>query len=247
MATDTKPAPATPVDCQIHNIPGYLCPCEGWICEHGLFTPDYLLKSYWGRNRSRIWYDVGGCPCGANLSESPDFLESLRSFQEKKSPDQSERRVSKKTPAEDNPGRWYMITFTQPDTEQSPLELLQRTMKVIKSKMVSPNQWCYSLELTAKGTPHTHIRLHTDKYFDYKKIGNFNAGYRYDVQVEKFSTANYVVKDESKPTPEWLASYGLDKFFWSSDNYSGPRLQPSGEQPSPGPVSVHLPDFISHV
>jgi len=122
------------------------------------------------------------------------------------------------------PGRWYLITFTQPDTLTDPKDLLKRTLKVIKSKMVSPNQWCYSLELTEKGTPHTHIRLHTDKYFDYKKVGNFNAGYRYDVQVEKFSTADYVVKEDSKPSEEWLARHGLTQFVWYSDNYSGPKF-----------------------
>jgi len=134
----------------------------------------------------------------------------------------------KKTPAksvkEDGPGRWYLITFTQPDTLTEPMDLLKRTQKVIKSKMVSPNQWCYSLELTEKGIPHTHIRLHTDKYFDYKKVGNFNNGYRYDITAEKFTTAHYVVKPESKPSPEWLASYGLTDCVWYSPDYSGPKL-----------------------
>lgn len=84
--------------------------------------------------------------------------------------------------------------------------------------MVSPNQWYYSLELTEKGTPHTHIRLHTDKYFDYKKVGNFNAGYSYDIRS---STETYIVKDESKPSNEWLARHGLTQFVWHSDNYTG--------------------------
>lgn len=119
------------------------------------------------------------------------------------------------------PGRWYLITFTQPDTLTDPMDLLKRTQKVIKSKMVSPNQWYYCLELTSKGTPHTHIRLHTDKYFDYKKVGNFNAGYRYDIQVEKFSSEGYVDKIDTKPSEEWLARHGLTQCVWYSENYTG--------------------------
>lgn len=118
-------------------------------------------------------------------------------------------------------GRWYFITFTQPDTITDPTDLLKRTRKVVTSKQVSAEHWIYSLELTEKGTPHTHIRLFSNKYFDYKKIGNFNNGFRYDIQPEKHRCDKYIVKDESKPTSAWLATYGLDTYWWKSENYSG--------------------------
>lgn len=132
-----------------------------------------------------------------------------------------------------------MITFTQPETIKDPHDLLKRTQKVIRSKQVSALQWCYSLELTEKGTPHTHILLFTEKYFDYKKVGNFNAGYRYDVKEEKFSFRKYVVKQESKPSIEWLEAHGLDRFFWKSDNCVVDLPDSSPDLPSE--------DLISHV
>lgn len=231
-----------PIACPVCNVSGLECKCEQWFCEHGRPVCKDWLYFYWNVSITKNhWYDVGGCPCGANLSDSPDFLQDVRSALEKKPPALSERRVVKKTSDGDSPGRWYMITFTQPDTILEPHDLLKRTMKVIRSRMVSPNQWCYSLELTEKGIPHTHIRLHTDRYFDYKKIGNFNSGYRYDVQQEKFQTGFYVVKEDTKPSDSWLSAYGLTGWFWSSENYSGPR---------PAPRTVHLPDLpnlISHV
>lgn len=173
------------------------------------------------------------CPCKPptplQIRCMTDTLTLAREARIEKARFYARSELLKKTPAksvekDEAPGRWYLITFTQPDTISEPLDLLKRTYKVIKSKMVSPNQWCYSLELTEKGTPHTHIRLHTDKYFDYKKIGNFNSGYRYEVQVEKFDTSSYVVKSQSKPSPEWLATYGLTDCVWYSQNYSGPKL-----------------------
>lgn len=99
-------------------------------------------------------------------------------------------------------------------------------MKVVKSKMVQPTMWCYSLELTQSGTPHTHLRFFTSKYPEFKKLGAFNNGYRFDIQQEKFSVANYIVKPESKPTPEWLATHGLSQYVWASENYSGPSWTP---------------------
>lgn len=41
--------------------------------------------------------------------------------------------------------------------------------------------------------------------------------------MEKFNTASYVVKHESKPTQAWLATHGLDTYFWCSADYAGPK------------------------
>lgn len=166
-------------------------------------------------------------------ASGPSWADQVRSVSQKKSP----AKVGKDTPEnDDSAGRWYLITFTQPDTVKDPVDLLKRTQKVIRSKQVSAVQWCYSLELTERGIPHTHIRLFTNKYFDYRKVGSFNSGYRYDIQTEKFSSDKYVVKPESKPSESWLASYGLDTYFWCSDNYVGSR-----------PDSLPDQDLISHV
>lgn len=132
-------------------------------------------------------------------------------------------RARRKEEKLESAGRWYFITFTRHESERDPSNVLKSTMRLIRSKQVSPIQWCYSLELTEKGTPHTHIRLFTNKYFDYKKVGNFNDGFRYDVQKEKMNCANYIVKQESKPDENYLKNYGLENYFFCSENYTGPK------------------------
>ena len=77
----------------------------------------------------------------------------------KKPPAKSEKDQTEAEP------RWYFGTFTQPDSEGSdPTLVLSNTVKVIKSKMISPViEWCYSLELTEKGIPHTHYAFLTTR------------------------------------------------------------------------------------
>lgn len=223
------------------------------VCSHGndvSYLPDWDAWSSWMLDEGVSRFMPLFCPC------RPPSMLQIRSMEEtiqlaRDSRIERERfyearlNARQKLPApgvekDPTPGRWYMITFTQPDTLTDPLDLLKRTQKVIKSKMVSPNQWCYSLELTEKGTPHTHIVVHTDKYIDYKKVGNFNAGYRYDIQQEKWTFAKYVVKEESKPSEEWLARHGLTQFVWHSDNYTGLSAL-SGRPSSGSPELISLP------
>lgn len=135
-----------------------------------------------------------------------------------------------KTP-EDVSARWYFITFTTPDTVRSPELILKNVRKVIKSKQVSPISWCYSLELTAKGTPHAHIALYTEKYFDYKNIKKFNvspegAQWVSDIQQEKWDVKKYVLKERTKPSAEWLVEHGLETAVFYSDNFPE-ELKPS--------------------
>jgi len=137
--------------------------------------------------------------------------------------DLEDERLKKVEEKLESAGRWYFITFTCHETEKDPTRVLKSTTRLLRSKQVSPIQWCYSLELTEKGTPHTHIRLFSNKYFDYKKVGNFNDGFRYDVQKEKTNCSKYIIKSESKPTDEWLKTYGLDTYFWSNDTYTGAK------------------------
>lgn len=157
----------------------------------------------------------------ADLSSRRD--EEVRLAAKKKSPAKSEG---------DKSGRWYAITFTRPESDKSPEGLIKSVTRLLRSKQVSAEQWCYSLELTVKQTPHAHVYLFSNKYFDYKKAGAFNDGHRYDIQVAKFgeSYANYLNKPESKPTGSWLALHGLEGWFFCSENYSGPRptLGPAG-------------------
>lgn len=158
--------------------------------------------------------------------------EKVRSAPKKKVPDQSE-----------GAGRWYAATFTRPDTERSPAGVLKSTQRLLKSKQISALQWCYSLELTQAGTPHSHIYFFSNKYFDYKKAGAFNDGFRYDIQPARFgeSYANYLAKEESKPSKEWLSSYGLEGWFWFSDNYSGPKPENKISSPDIKECPVVLP------
>lgn len=194
-------------DCPICNVPINVCDCDDTYCDHGQHHSREAIDRQMQINSPRPPV-LCRCPCGEYL---------VRAAPEKKSPDLG---------VEERPGRWYFITFTQPDTDKSVEGLIKSTRKVLKSKMVSPHQWCYSLELTEKGTPHSHIRLFTDKYPEYKKIGAFNRGHRYEVQHEKMSCGNYIIKEESKPTPELLATWGLDSWFFCSENYGGPRPDP---------------------
>lgn len=197
---------ATTPDCERCNLARHKCDCDYIYCVHDTRVHWTDANYHTLLNPQRL-PGLRKCVCG----------KPLRSAPEKKSPDLGE---------EDRPGRWYFITFTQPDTDKSVEGLIKSTRKVLKSKMVSPHQWCYSLELTEKGTPHSHIRLFTDKYPEYKKIGAFNRGHRYEVQHEKMSCGNYIIKEESKPTPELLATWGLDSWFFCSENYGGPRPAP---------------------
>lgn len=170
------------------------------------------------------------CPCNADWSlKDPVHLRVLNNVVENKceklfsvsGDDIVIHLPEKKLKKKESEGRWFFVTFTRDDQSDDPAALLKRTEKLIKSKMVSASQWCYSLELTEKGIPHTHIRFESSKYFDYAKIKALNGGYRADVQPERYGSAKYVVKDESKPTKEYLDKYGLEGWFFRSDNYTG--------------------------
>lgn len=136
-------------------------------------------------------------------------------------------------------GRWYFITYTQPDTDKTPDRLIKSVRRLLRSKAVAPTMWAYSIELTKTDTPHAHIRLFTNKYPDYKKcIGAFNDGYRFDCQNERFNSGNYLIKNETKPTQEWLSRHKLESWWFQSDNYSGA----TPEQPA-----LEDQELISHV
>lgn len=192
-------------------------------------TQDHLL--YYDRLNSLYGQQILGelCICHAIWAwKDPvyrrGFDTDLSYKRKKEALEMLEAETKRKTEEKlESAGRWYFITFTCHESEKDPARVLKATTRLLRSKQVSPVQWCYSLELTEKGTPHTHIRLFSNKYFDYKKIGNFNDGFRYDVQKEKMNSGNYIVKSESKPSKEWLKSNGLDSYFWASDNYTGAR------------------------
>jgi len=163
------------------------------------------------------------CPLKAQLFGKYDAY--LDHFCGKHRPDPPSPKAPGKREKDDGvASRWYFITYTEHESVKDPTRVLKSALRCIKSKAVGATQWAYCLELTQTGTPHVHIRLNTEKYPDYKKcIGAFNDGFRYDVQMDKGGTAAYVVKKETKPSPAWLASKGLDNWFFSSSNYSGPR------------------------
>lgn len=125
--------------------------------------------------------------------------------------------------AEAKPGNWYLITLTQPESDKSVSRRIECCKKVLVSKQVKAEQWAYSIELTERGTPHIHIALFTYAYPEFRVISKFNDGHRVDVTREKMNVRNYIVKNETKPTPEQLAEWGLDNWFFCSENYSGTR------------------------
>jgi len=137
-----------------------------------------------------------------------------------KSPAKSEKNLTEAPEA-----RWYFGTFTQPDTNQDPHEILKNTAKLIKSKMVDPIEWCYSLELQQNGTPHTHYAFLTHKYPEYKKIHKFNCSKLKILQRSLTEPARnaehairYVMKTQTKPSEEWLVANDLNQTIWQSDN-----------------------------
>lgn len=158
----------------------------------------------------------------AQLERERWEVEQVRKNLEKKLPGKSGGDGS--DDKDDSAGRWYFITFTTSPARNDPHELLKRTQKVIKSKMVEPIHWCYSLELTESGLPHTHIRLFAKKYFDYKKIINFNDGFRAECKKEKWNTAKYTLKKDV--TEEYLSAHGINCWFWNSPDYFDATGQP---------------------
>lgn len=199
-------------------------PNPGWCPKHNCIISDDQWRNYlrWIYSPYVVQYLRTSCTLGCSTEE--ERLSDERLADMEKQIEELTRPPPKV--AKECPGRWYLITFTQPDTSDSPIDLLKRSRKVINSKQVSPTMWAMALELTNKGIPHTHIRLFSEKYFDYKKICNFNGGYRAEVAAEKHTSESYVVKAESKPSKEYLDKYGLDACFWYSDNYSGKLFSP---------------------
>ena len=194
------------------------------------FTPDVLKTLY--REHDKDWRCICGEPWNlpdhervlSEMGSIPDFQAmkdwyDVRTGFQKKPPAKSVKATN-----EDVSARWYLITLTQPDTIKEPIQIIKNTLKIIKSKMVSPISWCYCLELTESGTPHTHIALYTDKYPEFKKLNKFHnspAGspWRMDIRCEKYDVKGYVQKSRTKPSAEWLATYGLDDSIYYSDNF----------------------------
>lgn len=220
--------------CPEHNEPVWECNCDGVYCPHDVFVSGAIAKTHYKLQKNKKW-NVRGCVCGMN---PPTDLQLQTWFED------AHPEVKKKPKADEDesrPGNWYLITLTQHELDKTVDKRILAAKKVLKSKQVSPEQWCYSLELTAKGTPHVHIALFTYKYPEYRTIKSFNDGYRVDITREKFNVKDYVVKHETKPSAAMLATWGLDTWFFCSENYSGPR--PAPEILSPpleliSPVSV---------
>lgn len=133
------------------------------------------------------------------------------------------KQQKEKEAKESKPGNWYLITLTQPETDKTVKRRLECCKKVLVSKQVKAEQWAYSIELTEKGTPHIHIALFTYAYPEFRVISKFNDGHRVDVTREKMNVKKYIIKSETKPTPENLAEWGMETWFFCSENYSGPR------------------------
>lgn len=132
---------------------------------------------------------------------------------------------------ENQPGAWHFWTFTQPDTEpKEPKRMLKAVSKCLKSKQINAEQWAYSIELTQQGVPHIHLRLFCSGYVDYRVPVGFNNGYGVKTLREKTVTGSskYIIKEETKPSPEKLAEWGLDSWFFKSENYSGPLPETDG-------------------
>jgi len=173
------------------------CSCGG-IWSQAAFDADLeLYKMYRGTDKEEKYYE--------GVFEVPE---------QSKTTDDSETKSA----------RWYFATFTRDDKDDDPTQVLKNIKKVIKSKMVSPITWCYGLELTEKGIPHTHAAVYCEKYPEYKKIGKFNLSptgvqWRYDFQQEKWDVKKYVQKFATKPSDEYLLKYGLTESVIYAENF----------------------------
>lgn len=189
------------------------------------------------------WSDVAAlCPCMAlnppgfwlrrwkeqleeeRISRIEDEMWRVRYEERKKTPAPSVQKKSK----------WLFCTLTQPvDYGTDCSQILQNATRIIESAMVSPTEWCYSLELTEKGIPHIHMSVLPGKqYLDWGKIAKLNTNglrgadkvyWRAEIEKDRGHAKKYVVKAESKPNQEYLDAHGLESWFWCSENYSGPR------------------------
>jgi len=218
-------------ECPEHNVCCLECDCEGYYCRHNVFCDRDMIQRAKIINRRKTVSIVSQiCPCGAFETFEEVSERIARSRPEIKSPDSS---------GGDKPGNWYLITLTQPELDKTVDKRIMAAKKVLRSKQVSPEQWCYSIELTAKGTPHIHIALFTYKYPEFRTIKSFNDGHQVDITREKFNVRNYVVKNETKPSTAMLATWGLDTWFFCSPNYSGPK--PIQESPA---TEINPPDSV---
>jgi len=160
--------------------------------------------------------------------------------------EKNSRAKIEKTVTEGPEPRWYFATFTQPDSyTKNPEQILKNTRKIIRSRMVDPITWCYSLELMKNGAPHTHCAFYTAKYPEFKKVGKFNVSdtgvpWRYDISGARYPEAvnHYVLKTETKPDAEWLKAHDQTQAVWLADNFP-PELIPPNECPmSPGGPNI---------
>lgn len=190
--------------------------CDVYFCKHGIDVFRSAMSHADVLNfKNRKCPTLHKCACGVYL-HTDDELRRTTQERERKS-------------VESTAGNWYLITLTQPEVDKTVDARIKAANKIIKSKQVMPEQWCYSLELTEKGTPHIHIALFTYKYPEYRFINKFNDGHIVNIRREKFNVKNYVVKNDTKPTEEQLRAWNLNTWFYCSDNYSGPRPNEKSE------------------
>lgn len=208
-------------------LPAHLQPWSWEWCDKDL-PPD--LK----REAAEMRYLSAWCenqPSYSKATKQVDFETKMMMARENWLRWDRQRNIpakSEKDQTEAEP-RWYFGTFTQPDTNKSPHEILKNTVKVIKSKMVFPIiSWCYSLELMKNGTPHTHFAFLTARRVEYSKVNAFNCS---ELKIKQRSETNaarypqqaidYVLKTDTKPSDEWLTENNLTQCIWKSDNCPG--------------------------
>lgn len=179
-----------------------VCPCR-------LMAPRY-------RSKAQRWLDEAN-EMQRELAVEQQIIAERNKESERKAKEKEERKESK-------PGKWLFWTFTQPDTDKCAKRIIKAVQKTIKSKQINPVQYAYSIELTKSGTPHIHLRLFVEGYVDYRVPVGFNNGYDVKMLTERTVTgaSNYIIKDDTKPTPEQLESWGVTSWFFRSENYSGP-------------------------
>lgn len=124
-------------------------------------------------------------------------------------------------------GVWYEFTLTRLASQgPDPRRVYENAHRILESKMLKISMWTMCLEYTKQDAPHIHIMAlcHAARHPDSSKLKRFNDDCIVNVKqvetLQKFES--YILKSRTKPDPELLRKFGLDRDTWMSENFVSP-------------------------